>query len=1412
MKTTKLILSFSLILFFAHYKTLALSPSNTNNDQSKSFFIENKGQWNQQILFLARTSGLNYWITTEGIVYDFYELAVPEKSSTEFNSDLQSENIAINGHIVKSSFQKSNQASMPSFIGIEKQSAYYNYFIGNNSSNWAADVPLYSEVLAKNIYKGIDARFYFDHNSIRYDLMLMPNADISQIKFNFEGQNDLFVNNDGELEFKTSIGNVIHHNIFAYQLIDNVKKEIKCKFTLIGNATAGFDVEVYNPKYPLIIDPIIYSTFIGSSNIDHGYDIEVDATGNSYVTGTTLSANFPKTTGAYKTTLTASSDAFVTKLNTTGTALIFSTFIGGNNAAGGVYYENFASILLDATNNMLLTGTTNSTNFPTTAGVYQPSYGGGVSDGIIVKLNSTGTALLYSTLLGGTSEERITCEFWDASGNIYVVGAVGTGSSNYPVTPGAFQTTYAGGSYDGFLTKLNPTASSLIFSTFYGGNLYDLGRSLAVDALGNSYITGVAYSTNFPTTAGAFRSFCGGTQDAFVLKMNATGTATIYSTYLGGSGDDYGHGIAVDKSGNAYVVGFTGSSNFPVITGNYKTTYQGGSFDGFMCKLNAAGSALLFSSYLGGNSDDTPYKIRLNADSSFLITGWTTSTNFPTTNCPVQSTYGGGASDGFITLVNPTCTSLMYSTFLGGSGEDRSSGIQSFADHYVYTTGYSGSSNFPLTAGSFQTTFGGSTYDATVTKIFIDTLNLQIGAVNPLALCPGTNISVPFTVGCILFNAGNVFTAQLSDSIGNFGSPINIGTLIGTSSGTISAKIPANTPYGTGYRIRVTSSNPSFIGTSLSAKITVYALPKANFTINDTTQCLNSNKFIFSNTSSIVSGSMFYLWNFGDNTTSTLNSPVYNYSSTGTYSIKLIAYSDHNCNDSVIKTVYVYPVPSVAFGINDSDQCLQGNNFVFSNTSAISTGTLSYLWHFGDNSTSNQTNSSHSYGKHDTFDVKLVAISDHACSDSISKKVYILANPKPDFSINDSLQCLSANSFNFNNKSSIPTGSMLYKWHFGNNDSSSIQSPIYSYSVPGKYFVKMVAMSDQGCIDSIVKSVQVIKNPLADFMIDDTLQCFGSNLFQLTNLSDTNYTSFTWNFGDSHFSSALNPAYSYSSSGKFKIRLLANILNKCFDSIIKDVTVLPGPKADFSINDTVQCFDKNSFVFTNLSDTSLGNIQFKWIFSDGIIESTANSQRSFSLVGNYTVKLIASSGISCSDSITKSIHILRKTEAKFSFDSNKCNSDISFYSQSQGAKTVLWDFGDGVVSKDSCIVHGFKDTGKYLVTLYTNRGLGCADSFSSFVEVLQSGINIFPPNIFTPNNDGLNEVFRIYGLKYDCHPYDLYIYNRWGQMMYDSRTQNNNSEPFWNGYYKGIKVSSGVYIFIISGEKFTKCGSVTVIY
>ena len=188
MKTTKLILSFSLILFFAHYKALALSPSNTNNDQSKSFFIENKGQWDQQILFLARASGLNYWITTEGIVYDFYELAVPEKSSTEFNSDLQSENIAINGHIVKSSFQKSNQASMPSYIGVDKQSAYYNYFIGNNSSSWASNVPLYSEVLAKNIYKGIDARFYFDHNSIRYDLMLVPNADISQINSTLKGK------------------------------------------------------------------------------------------------------------------------------------------------------------------------------------------------------------------------------------------------------------------------------------------------------------------------------------------------------------------------------------------------------------------------------------------------------------------------------------------------------------------------------------------------------------------------------------------------------------------------------------------------------------------------------------------------------------------------------------------------------------------------------------------------------------------------------------------------------------------------------------------------------------------------------------------------------------------------------------------------------------------------------------------------------------------------------------------------------------------------------------------------------------------------------------------------------------------------------------------------------------------------
>jgi len=334
----------------------------------------------------------------------------------------------------------------------------------------------------------------------------------------------------------------------------------------------------------------------------------------------------------------------VTKLNPTGSGLVYSTYLGGSGD------DNGTSIGVDAAGNAYVMGGTSSTNFPTTAGAFQRTFGGGISDAFVTKLNPAGSGLVYSTYLGGSGSEGGFGIAVDAGGNAYVTGH--TGSTNFPTTTGAFQTSFGGGGFDAFVTKLNSTGSALVYSTYLGSSGTDNGNGIAVDAAGNAYVTGDTTSANFPTTTGAFQTtFRGGFDDAFVTKLNSTGSALVYSTYLGGSSTDNGTSIAVDAVGNAYVTGGTFSTNFPTTTGAFQTTLSGLE-DAFVTKLNPLGTGLVYSTYLGGSGSDVGDGITVDAlpTPNAYVTGFTDSTNFPTTAGAFQTTLGGG-EDAFVAKI-----------------------------------------------------------------------------------------------------------------------------------------------------------------------------------------------------------------------------------------------------------------------------------------------------------------------------------------------------------------------------------------------------------------------------------------------------------------------------------------------------------------------------------------------------------------------------------------------------------------------------------------------------------------------------------------------------------------------------------------------------------------------------------------
>jgi hypothetical protein len=408
----------------------------------------------------------------------------------------------------------------------------------------------------------------------------------------------------------------------------------------------------------------VYSTYLGGNADDRCNKIAVDASGNAYVAGETGSTNFP-TANAFQATYGGGfSDAYVTKINPAGSALVYSTYIGGT------IFDAAQAITIDSTNNVYITGRSTSADYPVVNPIQGTYSGGPGADAIVTKLNAAGTALVYSTYLGGSGGNGFTAGFSikvDSTGAAYLTGQ--TRATNFP-TVNPIQSTFGGGFPDGdaFVTKLNAAGSALVYSTYLGGSDNDIGFEIALDSIGSAYITGVANSANFPT-ANAFQGTLKGSSDAFVTKLNAAGTAFVYSTYLGGTTDESGNGIALDSANNAYIAGGTSSTDFPLVNPT-QATRGGGVTEAFLTKFNAAGSALTYSTYLGGSGNDTALAIALDPANSMYLTGRTASTNFPTLN-PVQSTNGGGSQDAFVTkIIDPPPTTFQFSQSIYSVTED----------------------------------------------------------------------------------------------------------------------------------------------------------------------------------------------------------------------------------------------------------------------------------------------------------------------------------------------------------------------------------------------------------------------------------------------------------------------------------------------------------------------------------------------------------------------------------------------------------------------------------------------------------------------------------------------------------------------------------------------------------------------
>jgi len=653
-------------------------------------FTKNEGQWDERVLFRTSAGGATIWLTRDGITYQFIRRVSREDADLSKRDGFpvphgkregrklsETEPESIEQAVVHARFTGANPDLQIDAEGVLDYKC--NYFLGNDTSQWRTDVPNCTAVVYRDAYPGIDLRLQGAGGLLTTAWTARDGADLSQVGFHYDGNASVTETEAGELLIEAPWGLLL-------QTSPTAREEV-------STAGVASTVRAASAQTGASSVTLVYSTYLGGGSFEDGWGIAVDVNGSAYVTGYTESADFP-TAGPYQTDQ-GGIDAFVTKLSASGSALVYSTYLGGGDNDYGL------GIAVDLNGSAYVTGYTWSTDFPT-AGPYQTDQG--VWDAFVTKLSSAGNALVYSTYLGGGNYDVGNGISVDVNGSAYVTGF--TSSTDFP-TAGPYQTDQGG--HDAFVTKLSAAGSALVYSTYLGGGNDDYGYGIAVDVNGSAYVTGGTYSTDFPT-AGPYQTDQGG-HDAFVTKLSAAGNALVYSTYLGGSGSEFDHGIAVDVNGSAYVTGWTGSNDFPT-AGPYQT-YQGHG-DAFVTKLSAAGNALVYSTYLGGGTADYGYGIAVDAGGSAYVTGRTASADFPTVG-PYQTDQGGyNDYDAFVTKLSAAGNALVYSTYLGGGGDDHGRGIAVDVNGSAYVTGRTYSTDFP-TAGPYQTVQGGG--DAFVTKL-----------------------------------------------------------------------------------------------------------------------------------------------------------------------------------------------------------------------------------------------------------------------------------------------------------------------------------------------------------------------------------------------------------------------------------------------------------------------------------------------------------------------------------------------------------------------------------------------------------------------------------------------------------------------------------------------------------------------
>lgn len=1336
---------FALIFFISYF--VCAQRVITPYHSSFIKFTENKGQWNESVIFRAVLDGGVLFIEKNKLTFNFYD----KKKFRSFHEGgaKKAEDLSFKGHAFEILFQNTNKN-----ISVKKMNegkGYENFFIGNNPSKWASYVKNYQHIILENIYEGIDYEAISSVGGMKYNFIVHKHADPSKIKLQYNGVKKVYLKNK-EVYVDLAFTSIVEKSPYAYQMIDGKIVPIRCEFRLKENVLSYHFPQGYNPNYDLIIDPsLIFAAQSGSTADNFGMTATYDNSGNLISGGTVFGSGYPTTLGAYDISYNGSSpglnteiDVVITKYNNTGSNLIASTYFGGSLS------EIVTSIIVDSNDDVYFYGATGSADLPMLSNSWDNTFNGGnlltfVFNGTSF---SNGTDIYIAKMDGSLS-------------NLLGVTYIG-GSSNDGVNHTNVITTYTSGY--GTVTEYPPDSLMYNYGDQYRGEIQ-------LDKNNNVYIFSSTRSADFPTTTNAFDKTLGGKQDAVLCVFNTNLSNLIYSTFVGGSNNDCGNSLEVTDSLLVYATGGTTSSDFPATAGAYSTVYNGGKADGFVVKIDPFSGNLLRATYIGTNNYDQSYFVRRDPQNRIYLYGQSLG-NMPV----IGSVYNNPGRHQFISVLDQQLNTMILSTVFGSSLSKVDISPSAFAIDgcgYVYLSGWGGNIIFLQSTGGMPL--------ANAIQSSTDGYNFYLMALSPnlSSLVFGSYFGGPVSHehvdgGTSRFDkCGNIYQSVCAGCGGNQDFPVTPGAWPNT---------PGNPNHSSNCNngvFKIDFQNPTATSTPTSGCTPL--------TVQFFNQCVNTFQ---------------YQWDLGNGvvTSASLN-PIVTYTNPGTYTVTLTINDSVFCKTKDSVTFIVNAYPPISGSISYTTTC--GDTVFFNANYNTSASLQSLQWYFLPTTyTSNAASPVFTASTAGTYTAVLVVKNNYGCKDSVTQ-VFSVQPFSALVSAPDTLCQGESTPLN-------ASGGHIYQWTPTVGLSNpNIGNPVANPSVTTVYSVTVTdTLHNPYCSKTLTTQIVVHPKPTANFTFS-TNSCGGNVYF--TNTSSNDAVNYYWNFGDGQTSTLQSPIVFYSNGGTYNVSLVVSNSYGCKDSIQKTVNVSQPQPVSVSSSTTI-CLG-NSYTLN-----ATGGFAYYWSPASSLNSYTiSNPVATPTTSTTYTVDIytLNTFGDTCVYTLFTNVNISALSASTISAiaipDTILVGQTAQLIALAPPGGSASWLPSGMVIPNNSYTVTTTpSESTTYTVTI--TDGI-CTKTATVYLVVIDGECkesSVFVPNTFTPNGDGNNDV--LYVRSYLINEIYFAIYNRWGELVFETNDKNKG----WDGTYKGRAADVGVFGYYLkaicpNGKEIFKKGNVTLI-